>query len=286
MSQAGDTNVNLQSQWFDNPSTVPLWWVISIPYFFTHKVPASPNSIRQDFTSGSVWLGPTMWDANTTEYKNTSSGIKYAFTRGSGSQADESIPALEWFHSSSNFQQLLPLNTGSGNAAGNPWNGEGDGNNASGEWSRPSNYIISKDRLPAPFGPYCLQKTPKPVGDGDVMLIVTGSDILSGDTGSAGSSQYHTENDSAIYNLLFYVTGSNQNRTLLEKLTGTSLSSFSLSNRVGFFDGLQATDGGMVFVAVSSSAQGPSSLTWWPMNYDDLDADVNNFKSFLANNAS
>lgn len=288
MSQAGDTGVSLQPQWFDDPDTVPLWWIISIPYFYTNRVPAAPDSIKQDFTSGSIWLGPTMWDSGQTEYKNTSSGIKYAFTRGSGSQATEELPALKWFHSSSNTQELLPLNTGSGSPTGNPWNAASDDGTEAGEWNRPSNYIVGKDRQPLAFGPYCLQKTPFPDGgtDGDIMIVFTGSDILQGDTGSAGSSQYHTEDDSAVYNLLFYATGSNQNITLLGKIVGSAPGDFSFSDRIGFWDQLQAKPGAMVFVAVSSSLQGKSSLTWWPMNYGDIGSDTNNYQIIYANNAS
>lgn len=271
------TGIDLQPQWFTDANTRPYWYVASMPYYYCFRGQKTVEMDGNDVSTGSIWLGPTFWDGS--DYQNGTSGIKYAVTCGSGSTADDAL-LLKWFHSSSGELKLKILNTSSASpGTGNPFN-------TTGEWDRPGSYTIGDNRDPLFFGPYSLEHTPFPsTKDGDILIIITGSDILGGNTGS-----YHEPTDHSVMNLLFYSTGSDQATTLVPQVTQADLQSYSYAHRTLYYQALSSNDfrGAMLFVAASSSnAETPiDTFTWWPMNFDDLGVDAANYKLIAANNAS
>lgn len=270
------TGVNLLNQWFDDPNLTPHWWVISLPVYYCHQ-PDKTLNVSMNFATGSTWLGPTMLSAGST-YAGRPTGLKYAYTLGlSGTTSDDL--GLKWYNTGSGGYSLLkPLNTGS----------TGPYVNAAKEWDRPGSYQVGLAKDPLFFGPYCLSKTgiasaPIPTKDGDILLIQPGTDVL----GGSNSGDEGSEDDSRVYNMLFYSTGSDEALAFLENQIGWLAPDYSYSSRRGEWAASIENSSAMLFFAVSASAQGPSSLTWWPANYADPNTDPTGFYALIdANNAS
>ena len=249
------TGIDLPTDYWDNEATTLSWWVTSIPPYYAINESTDPNS--DNLNIDRTWLGPNYWDGSTFHHP-TSPGIKFCHTFGSSSQAGGAYSSAPTFFSSSaaGRQQLVELNKGNG-----IYNTK---TNKIGECLRPGTYTIGSARDPLFFGPYNLDLTRLPNADGDLLLIMTGSDVLGG---SSGSGNPYDDEDHRAFNLLFYYTGSEQVdiQNLTGKITGVPLDGYDASNRGNW---IASTKFGMAFVGASGSGATRFQCRWWPITWD------------------
>lgn len=255
------TGLELPNEYWSAEDSTLSWWVTSIPpyYAINESTDANSDNLNIDRT----WLGPNYWNGSAFRH-TTSPGIKFCHTYGSSSQAAGSYgTAVAFFSSSTDGNQtLIPLNKGNGY-----YNTK---TNKAGECLRPGTYAIGTARDPLFFGPYNLDLTKLPNADGDLLLIMTGSDVLGG---SSGSGNPYDDEDHRAFNLLFYYTGSEQAdiQDLTGRITGLTLDGYDASNRGNW---ISQTKFGMAFVGASGSGGGPPQCRWWPITWDENDVTV------------
>lgn len=249
-----DTNIDLPEEYYSDEATRLMWWVCSLPSYYCRN--EATDSAADDFPIDRTWLGPNYWN-NSAYRHDTSPGIKFAHTIGSGSTASNTYTTPVAFFSSSatGHQTLIALNKGNG--VYNTKTGK------NGECLRPGTFAVGDARDPMFFGPYAIDLTLLPNDDGDLLLIVTGSNVLGGDN----SGNAYSSDDQRAFNLLFYYTGSEAAdiEDLTVRIAGARLQGYNPSQRDTW---ISNADFSMAFVGASGSGALRDQLMWWPITWD------------------
>lgn len=261
-----DTNLNLPNEYWSDQTSRLMWWICTVPPYYCINKSTDANS--DPLFVDQTWLGPNYW--NGASYIHASSpGIKFAYTIGSGSSATTtySNAVTFWSSSAEGSQTFVNLNKSNGY-----YNSKTD---KIGECLRPGTYAVGTARDPLFVGPYPIDKTLLPQTDGDLLLILTGSDVMGG---SQGSGDEFSSTDHRAFNVLFYYTGSDDADIddLTGRITGTTLDGYDETNRGGWIGNAKY---GHAFVGASGSGAAPDQLMWWPITWDE-----NNNTEILSSN--